>query len=70
MLNNNQILFMNEIEHDLYEENGHVFGIELDLFNNHQYFYYRYGEYYYELSSDIYEAIKQFNVLLDKNRDM
>lgn len=43
-----------EVEHDLYEENGHVFGIELDLFNDRIYFYHRIGVVYDYLSDDIH----------------
>lgn len=35
MLNQSEVVWWNEIEYDLYEENGHIFGVELDLFNNH-----------------------------------
>ena len=69
MLNNNYVLGWEEVDHDLYEEDGHVFGIGLDLFNNHQTFYHKYGGYYYDLSSDIYEAIKQFNEVLESSRN-
>lgn len=67
MLDNSFVIGLESVEHDLYEENGHVFGIELDLFNGHQYFYWRYDNYYCDLSSDIYEAIKQFNQILEKD---
>lgn len=68
MLDKHSVLFWNEIEKDLYEENGYIFGIELDLFNNHQYYYcktIRNGhEYYQILNEDIYKAIEEFNNLI------
>ena len=58
----------NEIEHDLYEENGYIFGVELDLFNNHKYYYCKTiedgKEYYQYLDGDIYSAIDSFNLIL------
>ena len=59
-----------EYEYDIYEEDGHIFGCEFDLFNNQKYFYYKTirkngTEYYQYLDGDIYEAIKQFNAILD-----
>lgn len=58
-----------EVEHDLYEENGRIFGVEIDLFNNHKYYYCKTiengkecYEYFY---SNIYDAIGQFNALLE-----
>ena len=75
MLDKEYVLFWNEIEKDLYEENGYIFGIELDLFNNHQSYYCKISEkasphsdsqrvYYYQLSDDIYKAIDQFNEMI------
>ena len=68
MLDKNFVLFWNEVEHDLYEENGHIFGVELDLFNNHKCYYYKTIEYgkeiYYFLGNDIYAAIEKFNKML------
>lgn len=68
MLKKESVLFWNEIEHDLYEENGHVFGIELDLFNNHKYFYEKIiqdgRKSYLYLEGDIFDAIDQFNEIL------
>lgn len=70
MLDKETVLLWNEVEHDLYEENGHIFGVELDLFNNHQYYYHKTvenGEAYYKfLSTDIYTAIDKFNAMLDE----
>lgn len=71
MLNKDIILFWTEIEHDLYEENGHIFGVELDLFNNHKSYYCKTiedgREFYQYLKGDIYVGIEQFNaILLDK----
>ena len=71
MINKENVVFWNEIECDLYEENGHIFGIELDLFNNHEYFYHKtirengLVSYLYFEGCDIYEAIDQFNELLE-----
>ena len=68
MLGYEAVLAWNEIEHDLYEENGHIFGVELDLFNNHKYYYYKIiedgKEYYKYLDGDIYSAIDSFNLIL------
>lgn len=68
MLSNETVLFWNEIEHDLYEENGHIFGVELDLFNNHKYYYHKFiaedKEFYIFLGTDVYAAIKKFNEML------
>jgi uncharacterized protein (DUF2461 family) len=56
------------IEQVLYEENGHEFIIELDLFNDHQYFWHRKDSYYTELArsplDDIYDAIDRFNKIV------
>jgi hypothetical protein len=41
MLSNETVLTWTNIEQVLYEENGHEFIIELDLFNDHQYFWHR-----------------------------
>lgn len=72
MLNKEIVLCWNEIEHDLYEENGHIFGVELDLFNNHKYFYCRKGNICVDLSNvkedDIYEAIEKFNDIVAKEQ--
>ena len=76
MLDKELVLFWNEVEHDLYEENGHVFGVELDLFNNHKNYYCKtvkksspwsdatHIESYQYLKGDIYSAIEQFNSML------
>ena len=68
MLDKEEVLWWNEVEHDLYEENGHIFGVELDLFNNHKYYYCKTiengSEYYQSLHGDIYMAIEQFNTIL------
>lgn len=66
MLDKNYVLSWEEVEHDLYEENGHVFGIELDLFNGHQIFYHRQGNTYLDLSDNIYKAIDEFNEIVNK----
>ena len=68
MLNKEAVLCWNEVEHDLYEESGHIFGVELDLFNNHKNYYHKIvedgREYYQFLKGDIYMAIEQFNAML------
>ena len=69
MLDKESVLFWNEIEHDLYEKDDYVFGVEFDLFNNHVTYYYKilddgkllFIEY---LGSDVYKAIEHFNSLL------
>lgn len=71
MLNKENILAWNSIEQDLYEEDGHVFGVELDLFNNHIYFYHRQGNFYDYLTEpkeDIYDAIDNFNKILEERK--
>lgn len=70
MIDKEAVLFWNEIEHDLYEENGHIFGIELDLFNNEKNYYHKTirkedNEIYYEyFKGNIYDAIATFNAIL------
>lgn len=68
MINKEAVLCWNEIEHDLYEENGYIFGIELDLFNNQKYYYCKTiedgKEFYQYFKDDIYQAIEQFNAML------
>lgn len=68
MLGYEAVLCWNEIEHDLYKENGYIFGVELDLFNNHKYYYCKTieggKEYYKYLDGDIYDAIDSFNLFL------
>lgn len=71
MLDKNLVLFWNEIEKDLYEENEYIFGVELDLFNNHQSYYCKTidengRECYQYLDNDIYNAIEKFNSILQK----
>ena len=72
MLNRDMVLAWKEVEHDLYEERGYVFGIELDLFNCHQIYYAKSTDkngftYYVDLSGDIYEAIEEFNKIVEHN---
>lgn len=72
MLDKNYVLGWEEVEHDLYEENGYVFGIELDLFNGHQVYYAKTTDknsvvHYVDLNNDVYEAIKEFNEIVKKN---
>ena len=73
MLDKNYILFWNEVEHDLYEENGYIFGVELDLFNNHESYYCKTvegdTEFYQYLADNIYVAIEQFNAILWSARE-
>lgn len=68
MIKKEFVLYWNEIEHNLYEENGYIFGIELDLFNNHKSYYCKTiedgHEFYQYLEGDIYSAINQFNAIL------
>lgn len=67
MLEKEHVLAWCEIEHDLYEENGHVFGITLDLFNNHTYFYHKKDGFYTDLANlhdDIFDAIERFNAIV------
>ncbi len=70
MLDQNTVLAWNEVEHDLYKENDYIFGVELDLFNNHKYYYCKTvengRELYQYLHGDIYESIIQFNAMLPK----
>lgn len=70
MLNKETVLFWNEVDHDLYEENGYIFGVELDLFNNHKSYYCKTiedgKEFYQFLHGDIYSAIDQFNKIVLK----
>ena len=67
MLDKNYVLGWEEIEHDLYEENGRVFGVELDLFNGYKNYYCKTvednREYFQYLSNDIYKAIEEFNAM-------
>lgn len=68
MLKRENVLAWCEIEHDLYEEDGHVFGVMLDLFNNHKNYYHRQGDTYVFLQEDckhdIYDAIDEFNTIV------
>jgi hypothetical protein len=68
MLTNENVLAWTNIEQVLYEEDGHEFIIELDLFNDHQYFWHRKDGYYTELArstlDDIYDAIDRFNKIV------
>ena len=70
MLKREKILQWPEIEHDLYEENGYIFLVEFDLFNNQRSYYYKTKdedgtEYYQFLHKDIYIAIELFNEVLE-----
>ena len=68
MLHIDTALLWNEVEHDLYEEDGHIFGVELDLVNNQKQYYCKTvdvdREFYIYLHGDIYDAIGQFNMTL------
>jgi hypothetical protein len=68
MLSKEIVVWWNEVEHDLYEENGYIFVVEIDLFNDHKSYYcktVRDGkEYYTPLGNDIYKAIDKFNELM------
>ena len=71
MLKKEMVLGWCEVEHDLYEEDGHVFGVILDLFNNHKNFYHRQGNTYIDLNNlheDIYDAIEHFNAILEEDK--
>lgn len=72
MLKRETVLAWTEIEHDLYEEDGHIFGIELDLFNDHIYFYHRKDGFYTYLTGiydDIYDAIDKFNDIVKEGKE-
>lgn len=60
-----------DIEHDLHEEDGYIFGIDLDLGNNQKYYYCKTvddeGEHYQYLKGDALNAINQFNAILEEN---
>ena len=69
MLKKESVLFWNEVENVLYEENGYQFVVVFDLFNNHKYFYCRKDNYEFDLGSerpntDIYDAINRFNEIV------
>ena len=68
MLDKETVVFWNAVEHELYEENGHKFCVELDLFNNHKYYYHKEIKDDVEscrfLSTDISKAIDKFNAML------
>lgn len=70
MLNKESVLFWNEVENILYEENGYQFVVVFDLFNNHKYFYCRKDGYEIDLiealREDIYDAIDRFNEIVAK----
>ena len=70
MINKEDAVWWNEIEIELWEEKGYMFGVELDLFNNQKSYYYKVRtvdnkEYYEYLHGDIYSAIEQFNAMLE-----
>ena len=72
MIKREKILQWFEIEHDLYEENGYIFVVDIDLFNNQMSYYYKTTdkdgtEYYQFLHKDIYNAIELFNEVLERD---
>ena len=68
MLNKENVLYWNEVENVMYEENGHEFIVAFDLFNNHTYYYHRKDNLYTDLAmsprDDIYDAIDRFNKIV------
>jgi hypothetical protein len=68
MLKKESVLFWNEVENVLYEENGYQFVVVFDLFNNHKYFVCRKGNSEIDLKEwprdDIYDAIDRFNKIV------
>ena len=68
MLKKESVLFWNEVENVLYEENGYQFVVVFDLFNNHKYFWWQKGNTCIPLAEardeDIYDAIDQFNKIV------
>ena len=70
MIDSKMILAWSEVEHDLHEENGFVFGVELDLFNGHKNYYCMTvedgKEYYQYLHGDVIDAAEQFNAIVKK----
>ena len=72
MLDRDFVLCCEEVEHDLYEEDGFIFGIELDLFNGHQLYYCKTSDdhpCYWDLGEDIYQAMDQFNDIITRLRN-
>ena len=67
-LSREAVLGWSSVEHVLYGENGHQFVIELDLFNNHTYFWRQKNNTCIPLAEardeDIYDAIDQFNKIV------
>jgi hypothetical protein len=68
MLSKEAVLFWNEVENVLYEENGYTFVVVFDLFNHHEYYYCRKGNFEVDLTEspreDIYDAIDKFNKIV------
>lgn len=69
MLSPHIVLAWEDVEHDLYEEDGCILGVELDLFNGHQAYYVKAANnngvtYYQDVGSDVCKAIEQFNKIL------
>lgn len=64
MLSKDLVLTWEEVQHDLFtDDDGRVFGVELDLFNGHMNFYERFPD-DSELPimvPDVFEAIEIFN---------
>lgn len=69
MIDSKMILAWSEVEHDLYEENGFVFGVELDLYNGNKNYYCKTvednHEYYQYLRGDVFDAAGQFNAIVE-----
>ena len=68
MIDKKSVLCWEDVEHDLYEENGYVFVVELDLYNQHLSYYCKEKEdekeFYTFLGVDIYDAIEKFNEII------
>lgn len=69
-LTHEDVVWWNEVEKDLWvNDDGYVFGIELDLFNNHQNFYLKYPDGIHSFpiyTDDIYDAIDKFNKMVEE----
>ena len=69
-LNKEHVLGWDDVEKDLYTDEDRIFGISLDLFNNHTHFYIKYkdGSEMPIMTDNIYDAIDVFNG--DKGLDL
>lgn len=63
MIDKQSVLWWNEIQADICRVDDKIFGVELDLFNNHMNFYIRFPDWSEHLidTDDVYEAIDEFN---------